>query len=225
MFLLPLLLLAGCGGSSPSPPPVPAPVPWAGSIQPSQFTVTESSAQGAASIGVAVPQVDGNGMFAFPQCANASACWTSYVEATFPQPVSLLGRNSVTLTYSVTMSPDAVFDCQSPNNTPNCGHPGASDWPASVRLLLQAYGDNNALVGGQATGRAFSTYIPLVAGAGQVKTVPLTPDGFATALALSVTMSRLGRIGICFGGGTFDCHGLAMSAGSASFQINGYVVQ
>jgi hypothetical protein len=225
MFLLALLLLAGCGGNNPTPPPPPPPVPWAGSLTPAQFTVTQSSAQGAAAIGVAVPQVDGNGMFAFPQCATASACWTSYVEFTFPQPVSLVGRTSVTMTYSVTMSPDAVFDCQSPNNTPNCGHPGASDIPASFRLLLQQHGDNLAVVNGKAVGRAFSSPVALVAGANQVVTTVLSAEGFATATAVAVTLPNVGAVGFCFGGGTFDCHGLAMSQGSATFQINGYVVQ
>lgn len=217
--------LAACG-SNPTPPPPPPqpPAVFSGSLPTGVFAVTESDCSGSAAIhSCSYPNVDGT--IALPQCANASTCWISYAEYRFQQPVSLTGRPAISMNYTLSASPDFILDCETPNNSILCNNQvGHINWPVSVRLLLREWGDQDQVTGGQAVGRAFSAYMELAPGTNTI-TRELSGNGFATEAALALAMARLGGIGFCFGGGTFDCHGIAVSKGSASFTVNSYTVQ
>jgi hypothetical protein len=222
-----LLLLAGCGSSSPTPTPTPTPsptpVPFAGAIDPSSFQVTQSNVNGAAATGTGA-YVNNGGTFTFPLCPDVGgvqSCWISYVEHLFSPTASILGRTSVTMTYTLTVSPDVVWDCNSPGNQPNCNN------TPYVRILLHHVGDNFSLSLPDGFYRWFSQYTNMVPGTNTV-TYQFTPDYFAPPVKgavqsdLNNTLSNLGGIGFCFGGGDqhdFDCHGLDLSAGSATFTV------
>jgi hypothetical protein len=206
-----LLTLLGCGGgdsTAPAPPPVNPPFSGIISVQ-AGWAITQSSALRALSAGG----------FAFQQCTSASTCWDSYVEV--PLLVSVNGAQTYTLTYTIT-GDNPVWVNDSANNT--CGG------PSTLRLFLHKQGDVGVDHSSRwYSGNAFAQKLELGLNITKVPFVLanwINTDGQSTdALGFSTAMTHLGSVGFVFGGGCFAGHGVAVSSGSASFQIQTATIQ
>jgi hypothetical protein len=219
-----VLMLQGCGGdnSAPTPPPINPPFSGQLSIQ-SAWAITQSSN----------PRALSNGNFAFQSARSAGQectapnagvngvdCkWDSYVE--LPLPVSVNGAQTYSLTYTI-FGDNPVWVNDSPNNT--CGG------PATLRLFLHKQGDIGADPSARwYSGNAFAQELKLGTNTTNVPFVLanwISTQGTSTdALGFSTAMTHLGSVGFVFGGGCFAGHGVAVSSGSASFQLQSATIQ
>lgn len=195
--LLLALLLTACGGSSSSPPPPPPATPW---------SITAGSAPQPLQV------ANGVSYFDFPVCASASACWVSYVEQPYG---AVAGKTSVTLTYIITGSAPA-FVHDSPNNT--------ADGPSTVRLLIEGGGLRLFSVPTQSLQLGSNSFtVSLDVANWQI--VDIGGNTVTDASVFPIALSQVTRVGFCFGGGYFACHGSATASGSSRFTISAYGVQ
>lgn len=227
------LLLAACGGGGSSPPPS---VP------------NTSSADGWTSMyspGVTLEPVTG-GLIAFALPATNANCPNGSYAGPTPCPQvdyvvtaanGLAPGKKITMTGSVTASPDAVFNhlTQPDGNQPG-GH------AAACRIWFEEAGDNLSGTGAYAYYRwwandpadvvlangpfSISAVLDPNAGGGwtsvmgeQANASPAATAGFAQAMTSAASM------GFTCGGGSFYGHGVNMSAGSATFTLTSYAVQ
>jgi hypothetical protein len=239
-LLLTWLLLAGSGASKPitnvindvtdvvNPPPTQQPLmpqPTTG------WAITEGSGIGLQADGTNLPAIPlATPTVAFPvgpagcgtgpgtpSCAQTS--WVSYVELnTAPLPLN----GTLTLSYTITASPDAVFNNDSRNNT-GCNPP----WPA-MSLIIHRAGDQG-LSPAQDTWRLFSTQRAQITPGSGTLSIPLTAANWIGVMGATpaeadfeATLAGVGSIGIGFGGGCFAAHGVAMKAGTGAFTANGF---
>jgi hypothetical protein len=138
-------------------------------------------------------------VFQFQNCASASICWDSYVE----HPAAGISGN---LTLSWTISGNPVFVNDRPGN--NCPGPYA---PAALSLLFRS------------PGRFFSAQAletPLAVGSFGMS-VPLTADKWINVDGGTFNPAAATSIGFGLGGACFAAHGVAVSAGTATFTIQG----
>jgi hypothetical protein len=129
---------------------------------------------------------------------------------------------TLTLNYTLTGSNPVL------QNHPNGGDSGAP----TLHLFLWQKGDNETCAGDYNFYRLFAGRTPLVPGANQVISVPLTGANwspcFPTAVTdarLQTTLNNLLGAGFTFGGQSFAGHGIYLSSGSATFTINSFTVQ
>jgi hypothetical protein len=201
--------LAACGNSSSPPPPLPPPPAAAlpHSFGPSAgWAVTQGSQQRGLN----------NGAFDFQQCASALTCWDSYVEVLWSADIS--GVKSVTFKYEITGN-NPVWVNDSKGNT--CG--GA----AALSLLLHRSGDQSLMT---PTYRLFSSaaHMQILAVGKNIFSVPVDQSNWANVYGeanFGDTLYNIGSVGFTLGGGCFAGHGVAVSSGSAKFQIIDYEIQ
>lgn len=197
------------------PAVVPAPVLVGGAISPvAAWSITQSSK----------PRPLSNGSFQFQQAPTASLAWDSYVEV--PLPAGLNGSETFTLTFTITGA-DPVFVHDSPNNT--------TDGPTTLRLLLHRRGDNMSGLGAFEFYRFFSANefdVQLALGQRTIS-VPLAPHNWISVFGkrgdatpdFAAALANIGSVGFVLGGGNFAGHGVAVSTGSASLQIDAATIQ
>jgi hypothetical protein len=203
-FLL-AVFLGGCSGSNSA----------SGQSPPSIWAITQGSTTG--------PLLT-NG-FDFPVCADPTKCWVSYVQR---QQRRNLGPNKqIAMSYEITGNSPSFEYRTNWNNT--CG--GKPD----LVLILQQVDDNLSGDGPYAYYRWFSQPVAQTLALGAFTyTVPLdmaqwvpifrsSPAADATGWA--TMLANVGLVGFGFGGGCFAAHGVAVTSGTAHFQLKSYTVQ
>jgi hypothetical protein len=152
------------------------------------------------------------GTFEFPKCGKGSV---HYVTKRIDGPLS----GTVTLTYSIEASADAVFT--------------ASDGGGAGRIALhfQRSGDNWSARGKYAGYRWYSGNRPLVASGEHTISIPLGLAQWGAVLASGRTQAlfdaarqRAYRIGFTFGGASNAGHGVCLESGTARFTIKAFTV-
>jgi hypothetical protein len=210
------VLLAGCSSNS-SPPPPPAATSFS-NVSPSAWSVefsTDVPQPAAASAGWQIP---------FPTSPGS----LNYVVA--PVNLNLVGAAAVTATFKITGSNPAFIFTPEPTNT--CGG------LANMHLFIQQQGDNLSGAGAYQFYRwwsnpaditlalgSFSLSSPLSSGSWS-SVLGAVGDSSAAAQAGFVgAMAKVGNIGMTFGGGCFDGHGVSVTSGSATFNLTGFLAQ
>lgn len=233
LALIALLCLAACAHAPATKPPAPITAPVAVSLAPGAWqTYADASTTQHFALATAP---DGGLQFALPTLpASADYLFTAGAP-------SLAQAHGLSATLTVTASPDAVIDfAHGAGNT--C--PGAP----TVRLLIETtgplmsggltlpftrwYSAPVTLAPGQTTlsaalgggwtdvfGEASDSAVIPQPAAGEAPASTTPAQGFVAALASGP------EVGLTLGGGCFAGHGIGVTQGSATFELNSYTVE
>ena len=207
-------------GGSPPPPPPP---PFTGSLV---LTASDwgTFQDGGAPSGVVTLTNLANGALAFNFPAPPNHMDYLYSDQTVG---SLASDTELTMTFDVVTSgnPQFVFDFNGQNNGPT---------PASVRFIMGP----EVINGNDPYSRWWSNPVAAVLGPGeQTITAPLNPADWSdvngqfansSPAAFAAWMAVVAdpvTLGMTFGGGYFFGHGVAVTGGTAQFQVLSYKAQ
>ncbi len=162
--------------------------------------------------------------FDFPSVATAALLTTSK-DTTLLGDLS--GKTSITATFTVTASSDAVFIYG--------GEPDGSGAGSTVRLFFESNNGKFAYTNYWWSNYSADTSYTFVDGAIATVTlsVPLATGNWSdwngqsdssVAAAFAQALTDVNQIGLSFGGGYFFANGVGVSPGTASFSLTSYTV-
>jgi hypothetical protein len=175
------------------------------------------------------PTADGKGgwYFDFPKsCGKQPDCSVHYVSA---RVAGIKPKVEVSARFSITASPDAVWNCKLIENPTEPYDPAGI---ASMTIMLERTGDDQTMTDTYGRTYAWAQRTVLAAGDYTV-TVPLTPDKWINVTGRSETesptqfqslLNNLGDVAVVFGGCGFAGHGVQMQQGSARFTMTSYPI-
>lgn len=208
LFIIFVVLLAGCsGGGGSSPPPI-AP------SRPAQISMSATAWSFAYSAGVNGPEQLAQGWkFTIPDCGGSSVCHVNYLTTASP----VLTGKTLRASLRASGSKQYVYKLK-PDNT--------CDSPATARLYVQQSGDNMSGTGPYEFYRWWAPAGFVLSNGSAELSVPISPDKWTSVFGKSGTdalsgfqtaMANPGRVGLTFGGGCFYGHGINV-IGSATFE-------
>jgi hypothetical protein len=200
---------------SPMPPPPPLPSPNnALSLAPNFWNIHGRFVPTAYN-----PTAAPNGwQFSFPldavhNCPGAACVAVGYVTTPYTLPIT--GR-SITITYQVMATPGTVFNASTEGD--NSGD-AALGFPDRYRWFSPANSVPMTPI------NSISSYTVSLDPSKWIGVYGEVGNSSATALAaFKATIGNIGNIGLVFGGGCFAGHGVYLDAGSATFNLLGYVI-
>jgi hypothetical protein len=164
----------------------------------------------------------GGWYFDFPRsCGKQPDCSVHYVSA---RVSGIRPKESVSASFTVTASADAMFNCLLIPKNPEGYDPSA---PPHVVLMLEHTGDDQEMTKEFWRYFAYRDRVALKSGTYNV-TVPLTPSRWVDVLGkpgdskMSDTLNNLGDVAVVFGGCGYAGHGVQMQQGAARFALNSF---